>query len=339
LLRTKHRISIDFQPFESPALTDVLYEPGRGPTKAALVLRDAIRRRETLAAAPEYDAIIIYREACLLGPAIYERLLARARTPLIFDFDDAIWMTGEGSVNGPFSLLRFPGKTATICGLASAVTVGNQYLAEYAARHSREVHVIPTTVDVELFPVQPTLPNEEPFTIVWSGSLSTLPHLETARAALERLARRRRTVLRVICSRPPDWVIEGVETEFVPWSADGEATTLGRSHVAIMPLPDNDFTRGKCGAKALISMAIGLPVVISPVGVNSEIVSNGRNGLLANTVDEWVEALDSLAGSRPLRERLGLAGRTTVEERYSAQIGAAKFAEVVDRLLAGDSRR
>lgn len=334
LLRSRHGISIDFSPFESPALTEVLYQHGRRATKAALMLQDAFRRREALATAAGYDAVVIYREVSLLGPAVYERLLARGRIPIIFDFDDAIWIAGAGTVNGAFSRLRFPGKTATICRLASAVVVGNQYLAEYARRHSQHVHVVPTTVDLNLFPLQPHLPYEDPFTIVWSGSLSTLPQLETARSALERLGRRRRTVLRVICSRPPPWEIDGVTTEFVPWSAEGEAATLGRAHAGIMPLPDNQFTRGKCGAKALLCMAVGVPVVISPVGVNAEIIESGRNGLLARTADEWVAALDSLASSPALRERLGLAGRITVQERYSADIGAAKFAQVVTSVLA-----
>jgi glycosyltransferase involved in cell wall biosynthesis len=332
-LLIEHGISIDFSVFESASLTRILYEPGRRVTKAAYVIRDAVRRRSVLDQAKSYDLIVIHRQASLLGPAVYERLLARSGKPIIFDFDDAIWVPGAGSVNGWFARLRFPGKVATICRLASAVVVGNRYLADYAGRFNRSVHVIPSTIDLDLFPVQPPLSQEQPFVIVWSGSISTLPHLETARAALETLGRKRKTVLRVICSRPPEFTFDGIEVEFVPWVAEGEAARLGASHVGIMPLPDDPFTRGKGGFKALLYMAVGRPAVLSPVGVNTEIVEHGTNGMLARTTDEWVAALDALAESSSLRERIARAGRSTVEKRFSAQAGAAAFAGVVKSAL------
>jgi len=327
-------ISVDFSVFESPSLTRVLYEPGNRATKAVYVVRDAIRRRAVLAQVKDYDLIVIYREASLLGPAIYERWLAHSGKPIVFDFDDAIWVPDAGSVNGWFARLRFPGKAATICRLASAVVVSNNYLADYAKRFNRSVQVVPSTIDLGLFPVQPPLEQENPFRVVWSGSVSTLSHLDTVRAALERFGRKRKTVLRVICSRPPEFSADGVAVEFVPWTAEGEAAKLGVSHVGIMPLPDNEFTRGKGGFKALLYMAVGRPAVLSPVGVNTEIVEHGRNGMLARTTDEWVAALDALAESPSMRDRLATAGRSTVAKRFSAQSGAASFAAVVTSVLS-----
>jgi glycosyltransferase involved in cell wall biosynthesis len=296
-LRAEHGISLDFAPFESPALTSILYQPGRRLVKATLIVRDAIRRRDVIARATDYDAVVIYRAASLLGPAIYERLIARTGVPLIFDFDDAIWLTAPGSANGVYSRLGFRRKTATICRLASAVVVGNNFLAAYAKRYSKHVYVVPTTVELDTSPVQPPLPEDEPFRIVWAGSFSSLQHLDVVRRPLERFAQTRQTVLRVICSHAPKEPFEGVELEFVPWSAEGEALKLARSHVGIMPLPDNEFSRGKCALKALQYMAVGRPVVVSPVGVNAEIVRHEENGLLASTDEQWVEALQTLAAS------------------------------------------
>jgi glycosyltransferase involved in cell wall biosynthesis len=333
-LASSDDISVEFSVFESPRLTRVLYEPGLRATKATLMVRDTFRRRAVLSQAKEYDVIVIFREASMLGPAVYERLLARTGKPIIFDFDDAIWVRDTRSVNGWFTQLRFPGKTSTVCRIASAVVVGNEYLANYARGRNDNVHVIPSTVDLDLFPLQPPLDQESPFVIAWTGSGSTLAHLETARAALERFGRKRKTVLLVICSRPPDRAFDGLELQFVPWSAATEATYLGRSHVGIMPLPDDEYTRGKGGYKALLYMAAGRPVVLSPVGVNAAIVEHGRNGLWARSVDEWVGALDALADSRELRNRLARAGRLTVEKGYSAESGAAAFARVVKGVLA-----
>jgi glycosyltransferase involved in cell wall biosynthesis len=125
----------------------------------------------------------------------------------------------------------------------------------------------------------------------------------------------------------------GADNEFVPWSEHGEAERIGAAHVGIMPLPDTEFTRGKCGLKALQYMATGRPAVISPVGMNKDLVQHGVNGFLVGTVDETIAALDALAESPTLRRRVGLAGRRTIEQRYCAAIGADQFAAVVRRAV------
>lgn len=334
-LRARHQIQIDFDAFESPRLTEVVYQPGRRLEKATLMLRDTWRRRTALGRARQYDGVIIYREMALLGPAIYERLLARQRLPIIVDFDDAIWMQGHGSVNGVFARLKFPGKTAAICRRSTVVTVGNQYLADWARSRSPQVFVVPTTIELARYPLQPELPSDQPFVIGWTGSHSTLIHLEGARRAIERLATRHRVVLRVICSRPPAEPFRGVETQFVPWRDSGEAEEVGRCHVGIMPLPDDEFTRGKCGLKALQFMATGRPVIVSPVGVNRDIVQPDENGLIARTDDDWVSGFEALLSDPERRRRLGTAARRTVEVRYAAPVAAERFAEAVRAALVG----
>jgi glycosyltransferase involved in cell wall biosynthesis len=139
-------------------------------------------------------------------------------------------------------------------------------------------------------------------------------------------------VVKIICNNDVKQPIQGAEMRFVPWSATNEAKEIGDCHAGIMPLPDDPFAKGKCGLKALQLMATGRPVVISPIGVNNDIVRSGENGFLASTTQEWVDALMSLAGSAELRLKMGQAGRATVERDYSAQASAAKFAEVVRRV-------
>ena len=336
-LEREHGIRLDFVPFESPRLTGILYRPGHRLAKAAWIIRDAVRRRRVLSEARKYAGVVIYREAALLGPAVYERLLARAAVPMFFDFDDAIWIQKVGA-NGIFSHLHFARKTATICRLSTAVFVGNEYLASYARRYSASVFIVPTSIDMSRYPVQPALLADAPFTIVWSGSSTTLVHLEHARAPLEALGKRRRVVLRVIGNEPPARPFAGVETVFVPWREAGEAEALGAAHVGIMPMPDDSFSRGKCALKALQYMAVGLPAILSPVGVNAEIIQHGKNGLLASSFDEWLSALERLADSPDLRAKLGAAGRMTVEKHYTAESSARRFAEAVRSRLSQTRR-
>ena len=336
-LAADHGITLDFVPFESPQLTAVLYEPKRFAEKAAWTLWDFVRRARTVVEARRYDAVVVYREAALLGPAIYERIFARTGTPLFFDFDDAIWQPSQqsGSVNGVFSHLHFWGKTATTTRLASGVIVGNAYLARWARAYNPHVFVVPTSIELGSYPVQPALPDDEPFTIGWSGSISTLAHFEHAREALERFAAHRPLRVVVVCNRAPATPIRGAENVFVPWHEDNEAEVLGRCHAGIMPLPDTDYTRGKCGLKALQYMAVGRPVVLSPVGMNVDLVQSGENGILASTNDEWVEAFERLADDPALGHRLGAAARATVESAYSAHVAAARFADAVRVTIEG----
>jgi len=328
-LKRDHNIVVDLAPFESPRLTDLLYQPGHTFQKAALVLRDFIRRAGCLRAVASYDAVLIFREASLIGPAFYERLIARTGKPIIFDFDDSIWSPAQEQVNGIFSRLHFFGKTSTLCRLGAACTPGNEFLARYARRWNDRVFVVPSTIELDDYPVLPEAAAGDPFTICWTGSVSTLVHFESAREALEELAARIALIVKVICSRPPERPIAGAENRFVPWSAATEAKDVASCHVGIMPLPDNEVTRGKCGLKALQFMATGRPVVVSPVGVNRDIVTPGENGFFATTTQEWIDALQTLAASPDLRARLGTAARARVEEDYSAEVAAAKFASVV----------
>lgn len=334
-VEARHGIRMDFLPFESPRLTKLLYQPGHKAEKAGWVMFDFLRRAAQVVRARRYDGVIVYREASLIGPAIYERLLAATNTPMLFDFDDAIWLPAQiSSINGLFSRLHFWGKTATTCRLSKGVIAGNGYLAEYARERNPNVHVVPTSIELAKYPVQPELAAEDPFVIGWSGSTHTLQHFEHARGALERLAKKRRIVVKVICNKPPTKPIAGAENAFVPWTEAGEAASLGASHAGIMPLPDDVYTRGKCGLKALQYMATGRPVVISPVGMNCDLVDSGRNGILARTEDDWVAALEQLASDAALRRRMGAAGRETIEQRYSAEVVAGLFAAAVRQTLA-----
>jgi glycosyltransferase involved in cell wall biosynthesis len=331
-LAANHAIRLDFSAYESSALAALLYQPGHVPAKAILTLRDYVRRASVLRQARDYDAIVIHREAALIGPAIYERLLAWSGKPVIFDFDDAIWSNQQERMNGVFSRLHCPGKTSTICRLAKAVTVGNEFLARYARQRNRFVSVIPSSIELADYPLLPEAADEGKFVVCWTGSSSTLVHFEHARPALERLAASLPLIVKVICSHPPKRPIAGAEMRFVPWSSEREAEDVADCHVGIMPLPDNEASRGKGGMKALQYMATGRPVVVSPVGVNAEIVRHGENGFLASSVDEWVEALITLARDHGLRAKLGANARRTVERDFSADLSSRKFADVVDRI-------
>lgn len=335
-LLEKDGIRVDFRAFECEGLNSVLYAPGRAVRKMKLISRAFFRRFGLMSSLSAYDAVYVFREAALLGPALFERLIRHSGIPMVFDFDDAVFVPYKSPSNGYLSLLKFPGKTRTICRLAAHVIAGNSYLAEYARRVTSRVTVVPTTIDTAKYTLDSSRRTSVPPVIGWSGSYSTVQHLETLRGALARLRKRHRFRLRVIGTAR--FEVEGVEVEATPWRSETEVEDLRSMDIGVMPLPDDPWSRGKCGLKALQYMALGIPTVCSPVGVNGEIVSDGRNGFLAATEDEWVDRLTLLLQSAPLRGRLGQAGRHTVEEKYSAAVQSPRVSAVFESVVREGSR-
>lgn len=319
-------VEITYAPFEDEELHSVVYKPGQLGKKLQLVTRNLARRLSTISKARNYDLVYILREAALLGPAVFERLLYQQRVPFVFDFDDAIFVSYRSPSNGYLSYLKFAAKTKTICRLASHVMVGNPYLADYARQVNNNVTVIPTTIDTEKYLVPPRKNDSDALVIGWTGSYSTVQHLDTLRGALKKLAETEKFRLRVIGT--PTYELSPVEVEAMPWRAATELEDLSAIDIGVMPLPDDNWSKGKCGLKALQFMALGIPTICSPVGVNTDIIQDNENGFLAGTEAEWVDKLTRLLRSAELRRRLGDAGRVTVEEKYSAAIQAPRVYEI-----------
>jgi glycosyltransferase involved in cell wall biosynthesis len=163
-------------------------------------------------------------------------------------------------------------------------------------------------------------------TIVWIGLAYNLKCLDVLAPALRALQSRFRLTLRVVCSQPPQ--MPGVEIEFRPWDFQREVADLQDAAIGVMPLEDTEWARGKCGLKLLQYLAVGIPAVASPVGVNGDIIVNGENGFLASTEQDWYERLDALCRQPQLRTRMGQAGRRTVNERYSLAVWGPRLADV-----------
>jgi glycosyltransferase involved in cell wall biosynthesis len=327
---------IDFAPFECEDLHACLYSPGGSWRKVNLILRACYRRARLLRSIRAYDAVYIFREAAVLGPPFFERLARRSGVPLIFDFDDAIFVPYTSPSNGYLSRLKFASKTGTICRLASHVMAGNTYLANYARQFNQHITVVPTTIDTEKYSVQRPQPKAVPV-IGWSGSHSTSKYMEILREPLRKIAHRTRFRLRVIGAR--HYEIEGLDVEVLPWRSESEIADLRPIDIGLMPLPDDRWAKGKCGLKALQYMALGIPPVCSPVGVNCEIIQDGANGFLASTPEEWVSKLELLIRSAETRQNLGLAGRATVEFKYSAREQAPRVQRIFDAVVDRRSNR
>jgi glycosyltransferase involved in cell wall biosynthesis len=295
----------------------VFYKPGHYLKKFRIFLKARAIRRKDIRAAADYDIVFIYREAIMTGSTRFERQLAKRCKRLILDFDDAIWLQDVSEGNRKLAWLKRPSKTAEIIKLCSLVITGNQYLADYARQYNNNVTVIPTTLETGTFRRTEAPPANGTVCIGWTGSITTLRHLELAVPVMKRLYAiyGNAIAFRVIADR--EWSMGELPVEFVRWSGERETRDLSPIHIGIMPLPDDQWAKGKCGFKGLQYMAMEIPAVMSPVGVNTGIIEDGVNGFLAASEQEWFDKLNLLIQDAALRERLGRAGRTTVETRYS----------------------
>lgn len=318
-------VELTYAPFETDELKAVLHTGGNVLAKVKSVTKNMRLRNRELDNVADYDLVYLFREAAILGPPWFERKIAKAGVPIVFDLDDAIFVSYKSPSNGYLSYLKFPTKTAEICALSAHIMPGNEYLRDYCSKYNQNLTIIPTTIDTDKYTVVER-PEPETVTIGWSGSFSTVQHLDTIRDVLQELAKTENFRLRVIGT--PNYKIPGVDTEAMQWRSSTELDDLREIDIGLMPLPDEDWSRGKCGLKALQYMALGVPTICSPVGVNSTIIKDGENGYLADGTVEWVEKLKLMLHSPELRRNIGMAGRKTVEDEYSAKVIAPKVLEI-----------
>lgn len=320
-----------FFPFEDTALHRVIYQNGEYPKKAALMLAAFRRRLDVLKRVREFDLVFLHREAALVGPPWFEQRLVRCGVPLIYDFDDPIWLSYHSPTNPFFSRFKWSSKVASICKLATRVIVGNRLLADWASQHARRVDVVPSTIDMKSYPPKPVCNLKKTVTLGWTGSHSTLPFLESLLPTLKRLATKHSFELRVISHT--DALTMDVGPAMVTarkWSSTTEAVDLHDMDIGLAPFPNTGWTPWRCHGKVLQYMAVGMPTIASPIGIVPDYVMDGVNGELASTEEDWIEKLSKLIENPDERRRQGMAGRQMVQERYSAEVWAPKIQELFE---------
>ena len=328
---------VTVSPFYTPEFFRILYRRGHYARKVLWFLRQTLELRQVLARASGFDVLFVHREVLPIGPPLVERALARRKgRPLVYDFDDAVYLPNVSEANRFAGLLKWPQKVPTVIRLSDRIVAGNDHLARYARAHNPAVSVIPTCVDTETFVPRPGPgPTAGPPPVVgWIGSPTTVRYLLPLRDVLGRVARTLPFHVRV-SGAGRGIEIPGVSVSNLAWSLEHEVSLFSGCDIGLYPLPDTEWTRGKCGFKAIQFMACGVPVVAAPVGVNREIIQDGVNGFLASTPAEWEEKLARLLSDRGLRTRLGAAGRETVVDRYALAVHAPVLAALFRDVLGG----
>jgi glycosyltransferase involved in cell wall biosynthesis len=291
-----------------------------------ILIRHLISRIKDLSTQNNYNSAILHCELIPLMPGILERGLIRK--PYIYDFDDAFYLKYQRGWLGIASPL-LKNKFDTIIAGAGAVTAGNKVLANYANLHNQNTIFFPTVVNTQRYIPQLKNRGDKVFTIGWIGSPSTAIYLREIVAPLSIIGQEGAVTFVVIGGKAP--YIPNVTVMELEWSEETELELINSFDVGVMPLTDDEWSRGKCAFKLIQYMSCAVPVVASPVGANIDVVG-GSSGLLASTSQDWVDALRILRDQPNLRKEMGQAGRDRVLSSYSLHKNLPVLANLIYNL-------
>lgn len=266
----------------------IFYQPGNLHNKLSIFTKSIYKRLKDVLRAGNYDIVFVQREAFMTGSVFFEKRFKKSGAKLIFDFDDAIWLPNVSEANRKWNWLKRPEKTSEIIRLSDHVIAGNSYLAAYAKNYNPNVTVIPTTIDTDVYVRLEHTPGS-PVCIGWSGSITTIRHFESAVPVLKKIKNKYGSGVFFKVVGDESYKNDELNIAGIPWSPERELSELQLFDIGIMPLPDDEWAKGKCGLKGLAYMSVETSPVMSPVGVNSEIIRNGQNGFLAATDEDWVK--------------------------------------------------
>lgn len=302
-------------------------KPGQLTSVIFALLGGLARRLLVLPTLYQYHVVFIHREVTPVGPPVLEWLIAKVfNKRIIYDFDDALWLTDKKYESFFLRTIKCRWKVRTICRMSHRVSCGNDFLCQYARQFNNNVIYNPTTIDTDFLhdPGRVPLRRSEKIIIGWTGSSSTLKYLKEIEGILTDVEISYPQVqFKIIADQEP--LLQLQRLTFTKWNNETEIVDLGEFDIGIMPLPDDDWSKGKCAFKALQYMALEIPTVASAVGVNVSVINHGVNGFLVESIEDWKNCLGKLILHENLREELGRKGRQTVVDNYSVRSNASRF--------------
>ncbi len=314
---------VELLSFLGPRSWNKFYQKGKFFRKFLGLVKGTLKRVVHLIRLSNSHFVVIHREAAPLGPPVFEWIIAKVlRKKIIFDFDDAIWLNNSSDNNKWFAWLKQHNNFKKNCKWAYKVSAGNEFLAAEAAKYNRQVVINPTTIDELVHNASMKTTNDIPV-IGWTGSHSTVKYLESIVPILRKLREKNNFIVKIISDSAPEYDDDFIQ--FIKWNKTVEIQELGTFDIGLMPLTNDKWTQGKCGFKALQYLSMGIPAVVSDVGVNSKIVQNGTTGFLCNGEQDWFNSLQELLSNSDKRKKMGQDGKSFVLNHYSVQSNSSNF--------------
>lgn len=320
----ENNLEICYHSFHTSKSWQRLYKKGHFIQKFLDLNYNFIRRWILLFRLIGAKHIFMHREMAHLGPPVFEWILVKImRRKYIYDFDDAIWIPNYSSANARFQKLKCYWKVPALIRWASKVSAGNDFLANYARQFNSNVVVIPTTIDTKNQHTKLVDQETKPLMIGWTGTHSTMHYLDFVVPVLRKLELEFDFKFKVISNKKPNYQLRSLV--YQDWKEETEIEDLAEIQIGIMPLILDAWSEGKCGFKALQYMALGMASIVSPVGVNTKIVQHGANGFIAETTQEWENALRLLLENEELRIELGRNALESIQKEWSVDVWKEKY--------------
>ena len=290
-----------------------------------VTLEKFIRAWVAIILAGRFDLVFLQRTTLPFG---MEMLLKAINKNIIFDIDDSIYTLDkeESGLIGWFKRYIKKKEVISILRVSKCAIVENNHIKNFVQKHCKEVYLITGPIDSAKNFAKENKRDPEEITIGWIGSPSTTPYLRTIDDALRELTKRHKIKLRLIGASA--YSVEGVRVESIRWSEETEVSELHKFDIGVMCMPDNEWTRGKVGCKMLQYMANAIPAVVSFTPTTAEIIEDGVNGFMANSEEEWIKKLSLLIENPSLIEKIGKAGRETVEQKFAVKANITRYLEI-----------
>ena len=332
-------IELEIKPFLDSRQFALLYRNSSLFEKVFALTKPVFGRVSEISKTRRYDVLLVQREAMIFGPAVFEWIFRKfGRLPMILDLDDATYISYESPTYGKLgSFLKFFGKTDKLIENSAIVTCGNRFIAEYVEGKGTRAVVIPTVVETDVF--CPVEKNNEPPVIGWIGTHSTFPFLESLFPVLQKLAEKHEFVLKIVGAGRENIAVEGVRIENLSWNLEREVGDFQTLDIGLYPIQvaksaPPEWILGKSGFKAIQYLAVGIPFVMTPIGMCAEIGVPGQTHFNAGTEEEWYNSLDNLLGNAALRKKMGENARRYALEHFTVPRQTEILAEVL-RAAAG----
>ena len=329
-------VSCRVESFMDNEMYALSFTPGRTAKKIMATAKALIRRLNALRRFRDYDVIYMQRELFPFGPPWVEKYMKARGARLVFDYDDALFIKKPSRYNVLATLLRSSKKSFDLFRLSDCVIAGNDWLRDVAVQYCRHAVTVEVAEDTHRIRMRPPHTNDNGVLIGWLGSKSTVKYLPLIEPVLRRISARYPFVRYEIVGGG-EFDLKDLPTDHTEWSLDGELAALSRFDIGLMPLPMEDWARGKSGGKARTYMAAGVPPVVAGIGYNLELIRHGETGFTCVDAKEWEASLSQLIESPALRQRIAEAARQDVERRFSSEQKALELFDILKNVSVGQA--
>lgn len=331
-------IELEISPFLDSRQFSLLYQNKSLPAKIFSLAKPILKRLSEIAEIKKYDALFIQREAMFFGPAFFEWIFQKfGNLPLVLDLDDATYISYTSPTYGKLgSFFKFFGKTDNLIKRADAVICGNRFIAEYVEKQGTKTVIVPTVADTDEF--HPIEKNNEIPIIGWIGTHSTFPLLESIFPVLQKLSEKHDFILKIVGAGRENVEINGVKVENLAWNLERETSDFQSLDIGLYPITtsqsaSNEWLLGKSGFKAIQYLAVGIPFVVTPIGVCAEIGADKETHFTALNENQWFDSLSKLLESSDLRLQMGKNGRKNALQNYTIAQQTIKLADTLKSLI------